>query len=223
MFDIDGTLVDSYERGSEIYSKVACDVLGIPELSTRWSEYRHVTDSGITSEVLQRHGGEPHHAEHIQRRFIDELAAATADVPMGEVPGARALLAHLHDNPQTQPALATGAWKEAAVQKLGQAAFDADGLPMATSDDADARTEIMLVARERAAQAAGVAEFESITYVGDAVWDVHASRELGWAFIGRSCAERIGPLRELGVEHIVPHFGDRPAFLRTWEAARCAG
>jgi phosphoglycolate phosphatase-like HAD superfamily hydrolase len=222
MFDVDGTLTDSYERDGEIYCHVACDVLGIRphELDTRWGEYRDVTDAGITAQVLERHGRTAEHAESIQRRFVEVLCAETEDGRIREMPGARALLDTIADRPDTQAAIATGAWGGTAVEKLRQAGFDPSELPMASCDDAHARTEIMRIALDRAARAAAVETFETVTYVGDAPWDVEASRELGWPFIGRARGKKADRLRELGVRRIVRDYEDREAFLSAWRAVR---
>lgn len=224
MFDVDGTLTDTHRRDAEFYAGVVCEVIGLPEhaLDTRWEHYRDVTDSGITGQLLERHGLPAECAEEVQRRFVAHLAAAprSEEGPFREIPGARDLLDHLKRRSDVQLAIATGTWRGSAAEKLGQAGFDLSHLPMATSDDSHRRVQIMRTARDRAAMAAGVDAFESITYVGDAVWDVQATAELGWPFIGRADGPRAEVLRDRGALHILPDFRDRQALLRAWAKVR---
>ena len=66
--------------------------------------------------------------------------------------------------------IATGGWGETAKAKLKSAGFDISGLPMASSCDHYRRTEIMKIAGTRATNNA----HESLTYFGDAQWDINA-------------------------------------------------
>ena len=56
MFDIDGTLVESYEIDSQCFIDAVKEVTGL-HVNPDWSKYQHVTDSGILNEILfsQRH------------------------------------------------------------------------------------------------------------------------------------------------------------------------
>ncbi len=51
LFDIDGTLVDSADYESELYSQSIAEVLPEP-FDRDWSRYRNVTDSGILDEII---------------------------------------------------------------------------------------------------------------------------------------------------------------------------
>ena len=57
VFDVDGTLVESDEFDGVLYAKAVRDVLDI-DVDEDWSSYRHVTDSGILEEILDRHAVE---------------------------------------------------------------------------------------------------------------------------------------------------------------------
>jgi beta-phosphoglucomutase-like phosphatase (HAD superfamily) len=54
MFDVDGTLVIGNEIDRVCFSETVKDVLGIHQIDTNWSHYSNVTDSGITSEIIQK-------------------------------------------------------------------------------------------------------------------------------------------------------------------------
>ena len=63
--------------------------------------------------------------------------------------------------------------------KLNAVGFLGLNFPMASSDDAHSRTDIMKVCASRMGF-----PIESYIYVGDAQWDLRAAEELGWGFIG---------------------------------------
>lgn len=52
LFDIDGTLVESCDFDTTCFQAAIKDVLGV-SIDPDWSRYRHVTDSGILSEVVE--------------------------------------------------------------------------------------------------------------------------------------------------------------------------
>lgn len=53
IFDVDGTLVDSYGLDTELYCRAVNEVLGQASIRKDWAEYTHVTDAGILAEILQ--------------------------------------------------------------------------------------------------------------------------------------------------------------------------
>src|SRR5262249_39171334 len=149
-----------------------------------WSRYRHVTDSGIASELLRRHGRHDREIEEIRRRFVELIAdALTADpARCCEVPGAAAFLCRLRQIPNLAIGLATGGWEASAKLKLHHAGIDADGLAFASADDAVARTDIMKACHKQVASR-GALITETI-YIGDGLWDAKAASVLRWFFIG---------------------------------------
>lgn len=71
-------------------------------------------------------------------------------------------------------AIATGGWRESAQLKLDAAGLNRFGIPLATSDDAPDRKEIMRIVLGHLGSG-----FDSITYYGDGQWDRIASQALG--------------------------------------------
>jgi phosphoglycolate phosphatase-like HAD superfamily hydrolase len=63
--------------------------------------------------------------------------------------------------------------------KLDRAGIPVDGLALASSDDGVDRLQIMLTCLDRLGGHA-----DQATYIGDGIWDLEASRQAGWAFIG---------------------------------------
>ena len=185
IFDVDGTLLDSAAQDEALYKQAVENVLGKTVFRSALDAYEHVTDSGILLEIL--HDNDRAVDDEIVRRIRDaffSLLQAHVDRsgPFIEMPGARDVIARLHRHPKFLPAIATGGWGPSARFKLESAGFDLAGIPLATSDDADSRIDIM----RHALQALG-GEPRTVTYFGDAPWDEAACGSLGWSFrpVGR--------------------------------------
>lgn len=183
MFDIDGTLVDSTGFDSRLYAQAIREILDVP-FSTRWEKYQHVTDSGILHEIIHDHAMQSEQqqiAEQVAARFC-ELVRCHIDenrATVTEIPGARVFLAKLAADPNVQLAFATGGWEKTARMKLEAVKISLTDIPIATSDDAMSRTEIMEIAERRAASAR---PFSGKIYVGDRAWDKKAAKEMGYQF-----------------------------------------
>lgn len=194
MFDIDGTLVDSTDFDSRLYAQAIHEVLAVP-FSTQWQKYKHVTDAGILHEIIHSHSmqSEQHQiAEQVATRF-SELVRSYIDengATLTEIPGARVFLGKLAADPDVQLAFATGGWEETARMKLEAVNISLANIPLATSDDAMSRTQIMKIAEERAASRF---PFSRKIYVGDRLWDKKAAKELGYQFwaIGDQVKHRV--------------------------------
>jgi hypothetical protein len=117
--------------------------------------------------------------ETIKSRFISMLSEHVAtNGAFPAFPGARDYLQQFIASEDHAVGIATGCWRESAVLKLNSAGFGELDVPIATSDDAIARIDIMQFALS---QLPG--EFDSITYFGDGEWDQRATAELGWNFV----------------------------------------
>jgi FMN phosphatase YigB (HAD superfamily) len=192
LFDIDGTLLESDVVDARLYEEAVRTVLGNVGLRPQWTDYVHVTDSGLLREILADNGIA--HSVEIEARVRATFVALIdahieARGPFAEVPGARRFVAALAASATHAVAFATGGWGATATRKLQSAGFDLGAVPLRSSDDAIRRVDIM----QAALRALG-GEFESVTYYGDAPWDERACRELGWHF--RAVGPRLGGLAE---------------------------
>jgi len=182
MFDIDGTLVDSAGFDGDLFASAVSDVLRI-EVDRTWRSYRNVTDSGVLGEVIAQHGVDAARAAPavkdrfvtLVREYLDSSGGSVA-----EIPGASALISRLRASGDFRVAIATGGWRETALLKLAHVGIDAASIPIATSSDAEARTDIMRIAEKLAGTGR---PFDRKTYFGDAPWDRMASAELGYRFV----------------------------------------
>jgi len=181
IFDIDGTLLNSFEVEGDLFAVAVGKALNIPVIDTDWSTYRHVTDAGILAELLQIHriASTPQLLATVKHEFLTALSAhIDAHGPFGEIPGAASFVSQLLASPDHYVAYATGAWRESALLKLCSAGFPTAGVYLSTSSEFEDRVSIM-----RGALAAAPAGIERITYYGDGTWDQLAVRELGWDFV----------------------------------------
>jgi phosphoglycolate phosphatase-like HAD superfamily hydrolase len=220
MFDIDGTLTETFQVDEECYVQALKDVFGFSGVSMDWSAYKHTSDSGIIDELCQtRLSRAATQAECVafQSRFIELLSDAALASPhcFRPVAGAADLLQTLAGSADYVVSLATGGWKVSAQFKLKQARLEIEGLPAAFADDALAREKIMETSLQRAAHRHGRSEFASVVYVGDGVWDFKAAKKLGFQFVGIGSGERARRLHGEGVQLIFPDYVEPDTFVAT--------
>lgn len=187
VFDIDGTLIHLHDGEDKMYVEAAEKTMGpIPHLNTQWTNYVYSTDSGVFSEVVQHaFSRAPTALEHstMERYFVQLLKSAFSPTSYQPIAGADqifdAILATGWD-----VAIATGAWKSAAESKLGNANLFRDTIPLATSNDHYDRKDIIQCAVERSKEYYKKPSYRHIIYVGDKMWDLKATKQLGIPFIG---------------------------------------
>jgi phosphoglycolate phosphatase-like HAD superfamily hydrolase len=218
MFDLDGTLVDSSSVDSDCYLQALVDVFGfnLNRIDRDWGNYPHVTDAGILQTLCQTElARNPTESEinQYQQRFLELLNIAVISQPLQEISGAKELLHQLDLAPNYAISLATGGWRKTAEFKLQQAGLDRVLLPMACSDDAFARVEIMQCAYQRSIDLYQQPEFESVTYIGDGIWDGVASGQLAYQFIGIGSGDRANDLWAHGAKYVFPHYQDLEAIM----------
>ncbi|MEE8153563.1 MAG: HAD hydrolase-like protein [Phycisphaerales bacterium] len=217
MFDIDGTLTQSCGIDSRCFVDALCEVLCIESIDTDWSNYRHTTDSGIAHEIITKQLGRPACDEElaaVKTSFVQRLRSALDNDPAEcqANAGTQEILEWINHHSKLGYAVATGGWSESAHIKLTKAGIKVPKSIIASSDDAVAREKIMRIAERRAIRAYGVDRFESITYVGDAVWDLRAAETCKYSFIGVAVGDAARQLREAGAESLVTSFAEGSGF-----------
>jgi beta-phosphoglucomutase-like phosphatase (HAD superfamily) len=181
IFDIDGTLLDSFEDDAVLYVEAIKQVIGQVRIREAWEHYPCVSDTGILAEICADNAltYEEALSDVIRDVFIGRLKARMdSHGPYREVPGALNYLSALRLHPDIQIAYATGGWRASAELKLKSAGFPLHDVPLSSSNDHHDRQQIMLKALS---QLRG--PFATITYFGDGVWDKQASEALGWEFV----------------------------------------
>jgi phosphoglycolate phosphatase-like HAD superfamily hydrolase len=218
MFDLDGTLVDSIAMDSECYLQALVDIFGfdLNKIDRNWANYPHVTDAGILHTLCHKElDRQPHPIEIInyRQRFLELLELAICDRPLQQIAGARNILERLNADANYAIALATGAWQQTALFKLDRAGLGEIILPIACSDDAHARVEIMQCACDRAHTFYCQSEFEMVTYIGDGMWDGIASRNLDYQFIGIGTGDRAAALLDTGAKCVFSDYREVDKFI----------
>jgi len=181
MFDIDGTLVQSYKFDEEIFAYAIEEVIGY-EIDRDWSVYKNVTDVGILNEIIETHGLnlQKDQIQHkVKNIFIQGISNYIARNPAKEVPGAISFINHLANLDNVTVSFATGGWYETAVLKLDSAGFNYSKNAIASSNDHFKRTGIMTIAKAKHPNQSDTL----YTYFGDGIWDKKACEELGFNFV----------------------------------------
>ncbi|MYA78633.1 MAG: HAD family hydrolase [Gemmatimonadetes bacterium] len=224
IFDIDGTLVESSGFEDDLYVAAVTDVLGDVCIRKAWNTYRHVTDSGILRQIMEenlirgkvRIRGEDrirdaYRIREVRSRFGDLVSQYFRDGGVCDPTiGAIDLIDELRAAPGFAVGFATGGWGHTARMKLERAGFNLKHAVLASSDDGLERTAIMQKCLD-ILDALGNS-FQRIVYVGDAEWDVQATRELAWHFIG------VGTRLKGKCEYWVEDFSQREVFMEMLHA-----
>lgn len=224
MFDMDGTLTDSFSLDENCYVLAIERALGLSGVVTDWESYTHTSSSFCLEEIVRAARGlppTPAEAAAVQRCMVELMmeiqqrsGRCTREIP-GAAAALRALLAR-----GDAVAIASGDWELTARHKLTTAGIPFDDLPAAFCDCAHARTEIMQTALARAQAHYGCPAFERIVYIGDAAWDIRACRELGWPFVGIASSASAHRLRTLGATDVLGDYRSLDAFFLAVDRAR---
>jgi phosphoglycolate phosphatase-like HAD superfamily hydrolase len=199
IFDIDGTLVESYGLDTECFIGAVREVLGNVVLRPDWSDYTHVTDQGILNEILSDNAIASDPSMDIKSAFLAQLTTRLRDDTSlcPALPGAAEIIRRFTRDPQVRLGAATGGWRASAQVKLRHAGVDLPETATFSSDIAIERTAIMQSCL------AGIGDPSDPTiYIGDGVWDVEATQALGWGFVG------IGPRLKGRVARWIEDYND---------------
>ena len=219
MFDVDGTLVIGNGIDDVCFSEAVKEVLGIDNIDTDWSHYLHVTESGITSKIIEKNlsrKAEKRDILAVRQSYLVRLRHITEMNPCSfrPVPGASELIADLRSMEDVCLCIATGGWRDIALLKLRLAGISAGDIPLASSDDSLERESIMLLAEERSRIHKTCPAFNQVVYVADHVRDFLNARKLDYHFVGLGSGERAQELRLAGATHVQPDLTDKGYFLR---------
>ena len=223
MFDMDGTLTDSFALDENCYVLAIEQALGLSGVVTEWETYTHTSSSFCLEEIVRRVRGTPPSVDEsraVQTRMVKLMSEihGIRGRCTTEIPGAAACL-RLLQNRGYAVAIASGDWETTAHHKLTAAQIPFETLPAAFCDCAHARTEIMRTALARAQAHYQCQSFERIVYVGDAAWDVRACRELRWPLIGIAPGPHATRMSDLGVSHVFADYSAPEVFLAAVEQA----
>lgn len=210
ILDLDGTLMPSAKIDNECFWQAVFTCFGDSDSLPDLHSFKNVTDNGILNEWCLRELGRLPHAQEtarIRQVFLQRLESAATPQPehFKPLPGVAEWLKAVNDNKFSIAGIATGGWAHSARLKLKLSGLDRFNLPLASSDDALTRPEIMQVAVRKTLghqPQTGV----GFTYIGDGTWDLQASQKLGWEFIGIADGARAKQLKKAGASHVRADF-----------------
>ena len=216
IFDIDGTLVHSNKIDSQCFAETYEQVFDKTFPSIDWRDYPHVTDDTIFATVFEKHFNRtatPTERDHFKTQFVKRIIAERKKQPAAfhEVPGAKAIIHRLLEDPYYIVGIGTGGWHSPAMTKLDFVNIPTDDLYISAADDCPTRVHIV----NRAIRLAKAAHptIEKIIYVGDASWDVTTCNDMNIPLIGIRVRGDVEVLKAMGVTDVFKNFLDPEAFL----------
>lgn len=205
IFDIDGTLVESFGFDDACYISAIREVLGEVHIHDDWSQYKNVTDTGSLRQIMEENKiQEKEQIKEVRTRF-GELIRQYLQNSGTCLPKQGAI--HLIDKLITADCytvgFATGGWRHTAKMKLLHAGFNLGNTVLTSSDDGDERVVIMKKCLLQLGHC-----FQRVVYIGDAEWDMQATKTLGWHFIG------VGARLKGKCEFWVEDFSNHDSFMK---------
>ena len=205
IFDIDGTLVDSFGFDDACYISAIREVLGEVYIHNDWSKYKNVTDTGSLRQIMEENKiQEVGQVEEVRTKFGELIRQYLQNggkcLPKG---GAIHLINKLLAAEDYAVGFATGGWRHTAKMKLQHAGFNLKNTVLTSSDDGDERAVIMKKCLLQLGHG-----FQRVVYIGDAEWDMQATQKLGWHFIG------VGARLEGKCELWVEDFSNHDTFMK---------
>jgi phosphoglycolate phosphatase-like HAD superfamily hydrolase len=217
LFDIDGTLV----RGGpakHAFHRAMVDAFGTAG-DIHVHDFAGKTDPQIARELLTAAGLEGTQVDEglpaLWRRYLEELEAGLAALPMELLPGVSALLDALESAGDAALALLTGNIAEGARLKLGSVGL-ATRFPVGSfGSDNEARECLPAIAIERATRHWGVAfDPERVVVVGDTPRDVACGLHEGVRTLAVATGRYdVDTLLSAGAHDAFPDFSDTPNVL----------
>lgn len=213
IFDIDGTLLDSTGVDDRYFIQAFQETFDIDLTHQKWEEITHVTDQGITEEiVLSKKGTLPSASEvdQFKSRFFHLMDRAQQDDPaqFATVAGVETYLKNLLQSNDYLVGFATGAWEESAHIKLRSLPFLQD-IVLSTSSHHTSREDItkrtIKLLEEKSTK-----ELSEIIYFGDGLWDHKTCGNLGIHFVGIDVKNN-NKLKNNGAQHVFRDYTDLQA------------
>lgn len=216
IFDVDGTLVFSEKKDSQCFANTYQAVYGLPFPTIDWQKYPHVSDTTIFKTVIQEHFDripEEAEEERFRQQFVANIIKNRKNTPADfkEVPYAKQTIDKLLADDRFVIGVATGGWKAPAIVKLNFVNIPVNQLIITGADGKATREDITNETIEKANAQYG--EFDRIVYIGDAIWDVTTTRNMGLPLIGIRRKGDVDFLKEKGVGLVLKNFENYGAFL----------
>lgn len=208
IFDIDGTVCDTQEVEERCYASAFEEVCGVPLSTLDWSQYPEATSSGIFRSVFSNDPRRLELEPQFESRFVELLKEEQPEFPgdFSPISGAVEFIEGLSETSGISVAFATGGYYSEALFKLKCCGIELGKYPHATSSDTPGRSDIILLAAQRAGY-----ELSQSVYFGDAPWDVSACNRINLSMIG--IGRRYSQLSQLGLPFVFRDYLDSEAIM----------
>ncbi len=205
IFDIDGTLVENFGFDDACYISAIREVLGEVYIHNDWSKYKNVTDTGSLRQIMEENKiQEAGQVEEVRTKFGELIRQYLQNGgKCRPKEGAIHLINKLLAAEDYEVGFATGGWRHTAKMKLQHTGFNLKNTILTSSDDGDERVTIMKKCLLQLGHC-----FQRVVYIGDAEWDMQATQELGWHFIG------VGARLKGKCEYWVEDFSSHDTFMK---------
>ncbi len=216
IFDIDGTLVYSNRLDSQCFAATYKHVYGLEFPTIDWTKYPHVTDTTIFKTVIRQHFNRETAEEEIdvfQHHYVALLQEKRQVQPASfqEVPFARQTIERLLNDNRFVVGIGTGGWLRPAHVKLAHVSIPFGSLFIAAADGHEKREGII----GQVVDAVSLNyEVERTVYIGDAIWDVNTTRQMGMNFVGIRRDGDFDVLRNAGTSIVLQDYTDYELFLK---------
>lgn len=211
IFDVDGTLTNTYYDDDDCYKRALDAVLPDHDLLNYWDGCPDYTDSAVADFVYNRLlKRSPTNSElHVlQNTFVRLLQEKQVQQPafFNEIDGAGDMLTHLNSVDDLMLGISTGGWHRPAHYKLNTAGINTTGTHFIGSDDHFAKLDFTRALIDRTQSTIGQ-RFERITYVGDSPYDLKTAQKLGIEFIGID-DKGLDRLKAVGALRVIRNYRD---------------
>jgi phosphoglycolate phosphatase-like HAD superfamily hydrolase len=210
LFDLDGTLCQTYYADDDSFVKAASKVIGVPFDKTSWRGCEHLTDSAIFEHFYvntKDKKPEKHIIEEMQFQFIEILKNKheTNKSFFKEIPGATKFVNQIIDHPKSFVGVATGGWKHIAEFKLKNIGLNTNHLEFIGSDDHHSKVDFTEALIKKIRGKLKISSFDHTYYFGDSLYDKACCEILGIEFIGIDY-KKDNRLNLSGVKRVYDHF-----------------
>lgn len=216
LFDIDGTLLFSNAIDSLCFADSYHAIFGHPFPTIDWRQFPQVTDHVIFRTAFYQHFKRfPSDAEReeFEDHYVNRLKLERQAQPEAfqEVSGAADCWHYLNQDDRFVTGIATGGWKAPAQIKLQHVGIPSPPPYAAYANDMEHRAHILesAMALARAEHA-----IDKVVYVGDAIWDVHTTRQMNIPLIGIRREGDHDILLQEGVPIVLSDYQDMDVFLK---------
>jgi phosphoglycolate phosphatase-like HAD superfamily hydrolase len=188
IFDIDGTLTNTKKVEDKCFMTAFLQTFDVNIFNQDWADLNHVTDWGITEELVNIHlNREPTADEYklMINNFILELQSELVKdcKQFDEVKGSNHFFNFIKTQTDWKLGIATGSWEKSALLKLNAIGLDISNIAFSNSDQFKSREEITKNVIDQLVPSENIHEHD-IIYFGDGIWDFKACKNLGINFIG---------------------------------------